>query len=146
MASSGTAESFLTASSITRTRQAHQITACSLHKLAKKAYQDYCPDEPGSPPLGLEDGCVQRRRRVSVPVLESDVRYGAGHIYSDPFFQRRKQKDAEGVLDQTTAHRVKLPGTDHMFVKERLHQKVQMPSFLTGLYSTLQLRVSTVEL
>ena len=62
VASSGTAESFLTASSITRTRQAHQITACSLHKLVKKAYQDYCPDEPGSPPLGLEDWCVQQRR------------------------------------------------------------------------------------
>ena len=31
VASSGTAESFLTASSVTRTKQAHQITACSLH-------------------------------------------------------------------------------------------------------------------
>ena len=58
LASSGTAESFLTASSITRTRQAHQITACSLHNLMKKAYQD----SPGSQPLGLEDWCVQRRR------------------------------------------------------------------------------------
>ena len=62
VASSGTAEYFLTASSITRTRQAHQITACSLHKLMKKAYQDYGTDELGSPPLGFEDGCVQRRR------------------------------------------------------------------------------------
>ena len=62
MASSGTAESFLIASSITRTRQAHQITACSLHNLMQKAYQDCCTDEPGSPPLGLEDWCVQRRR------------------------------------------------------------------------------------
>ena len=59
VASSGTAESFLTASSITRTRQAHQITACSLHNLMKKAYQDYGTDEPGSPPLALEDWCVQ---------------------------------------------------------------------------------------
>ena len=62
VASSGTAESFLTASSITRTRQAHQITACSLHNLMKTAYQDCCTDEPGSPPLGLEDWCVQQRR------------------------------------------------------------------------------------
>ncbi len=62
VASSGTSESFLTASTITRTRQAHQITACSLNNLMKKAYQDYCTDEPGIPPLGLEDWCVQRRR------------------------------------------------------------------------------------
>ena len=39
-----------------------------------------------------------------------------------------------------------LPGTDQMFVQERLHQKVQMPSFWTCLYSILQLRVSTLEL
>ena len=59
----GTAESFfLTASHTTRTRQAHQITACSLHNLMKKAYQDYCTDEPGSPPLGLGYRCVQQRR------------------------------------------------------------------------------------
>ena len=62
VAASGTAESFLTASSITRTRQAHQITACSLHNLMKKAYQDYCTDVPGSPPMVLENWCVQRRR------------------------------------------------------------------------------------
>ena len=63
VASSGTVESFLPASSITRTRQAHQITVCSLHHLMKKpAYQDHCTDEPGRPPLGLEDWCVQRRR------------------------------------------------------------------------------------
>ena len=41
VASPGTAESFLTASSITRTRQMHQITACSLYKLLKAAYTDY---------------------------------------------------------------------------------------------------------
>ena len=56
------------------------------------------------------------------------------------------KRDVEGVLDQTTAHRVKLPGTDHIFVQERLHQKVQMPSFWTCLYNTLQLGVSAVEL
>ena len=62
VASSGTAESFLTTSSITRTRQAHQITACSLHNLMNKAYSDYYTDEPGNQPVGLEDGCVQRGR------------------------------------------------------------------------------------
>ena len=50
VASSGTAESLLTASSITRTRQAHQITACGPHNLMKKAYQDYCTDRPTRKP------------------------------------------------------------------------------------------------
>ena len=44
VASSGTAESFLTASSVTRTRLAHQITACTLYKLMRGAYEDYCSE------------------------------------------------------------------------------------------------------
>ena len=44
IASTGTAESFITASSITRTRQMHQITACCLHKLMKTTYSDYCTE------------------------------------------------------------------------------------------------------
>ena len=61
VASSGTAESFLTVSSITRTRLAHQITACSLYKLKKEAYQDYCSEETDRPTLSFEDWCEQRR-------------------------------------------------------------------------------------
>ena len=40
----------------------NENTACSLHNLMEKAYQDYYTDEPWCPPLGLEDWCVQRRR------------------------------------------------------------------------------------
>ena len=39
IASHGTAESFLTASNLAKTRQAHQITACCLFGLIKKSYQ-----------------------------------------------------------------------------------------------------------
>ena len=39
IASLGTAEFFLTVSNLAKTRQAHQITACSLYDLIKKAYQ-----------------------------------------------------------------------------------------------------------
>ena len=39
IASLGTAESFLTVSNLAKTRQAHQITACCLYDLIKKAYQ-----------------------------------------------------------------------------------------------------------
>ena len=39
MATSGTAEYFLHASSVTNTRKAHQITACTLNKLLKTAFK-----------------------------------------------------------------------------------------------------------
>ena len=45
LASSGTADSFLTASSVTKTRQAHQITACTLYKLMRGAYEGYCSED-----------------------------------------------------------------------------------------------------
>ena len=38
LATPGTAESYLHASSVTRTRHMHQVTACSLYKLLKEAY------------------------------------------------------------------------------------------------------------
>ena len=40
----GTADSFLKASHVTRTRQAHQITASSLYSLLQKAYAEYRED------------------------------------------------------------------------------------------------------
>lgn len=41
VASSGTADSFLTATNVTKTCQAHQVTACSLFQLLKKVYSSY---------------------------------------------------------------------------------------------------------
>ena len=38
VASAGTAESFLKSSHVSRTRHAHQVTACSLHMLMHKAF------------------------------------------------------------------------------------------------------------
>jgi len=63
VASSGTAESFLTASSVTRTRQAHQVTAASLYRLMKTAYTDYCNEaiENSTEVIDLEDWCEQRK-------------------------------------------------------------------------------------
>lgn len=61
VASSGTAESFLSAASVTRTRQAHQITACSLYNLMKEAYYNYCSDEPGRSNMNFEDWCDKRK-------------------------------------------------------------------------------------
>ena len=41
VATQGVAESFLSASHVTRTRRAHQVTAASLHILMSKAYSEY---------------------------------------------------------------------------------------------------------
>ena len=45
VATSGTADSFLKASHVTRTRRAHQITASSLYILLQKAYNEYTQNE-----------------------------------------------------------------------------------------------------
>ena len=85
VASSGTAESFLIASSITRTRQSHQITACNLHNLMNiRRTKTTAQTNQEAHHWALKTG------ESAVPVLESGVKYGAGHIYSDPFFQIRK--------------------------------------------------------
>ena len=42
VALSGTADSFLSAASVTKTFQAHQVTACSLYKLLQSAFSAYC--------------------------------------------------------------------------------------------------------
>ena len=44
IASSGTAESFLTVSSVTKIRLAHQVTACALFKLLQHVYEQYQSD------------------------------------------------------------------------------------------------------
>ena len=63
VASSGAAESFLKVSSVTKTRQAHQITACSLHTLMNEAYQDYCSEDSAESSLTFEDWCGMRKQQ-----------------------------------------------------------------------------------
>lgn len=61
-----TADSFLKASHVTRTRRAHQVTASSLHLLLQKAYTEYSNDlEEGNDLMSLEDWCTERA--VSCP-------------------------------------------------------------------------------
>ena len=62
IASSGTAESFLSASSVTRTRQAHQITASCLYKLLKNAYEYYSNEAVANTDaiLSFETWCQKR--------------------------------------------------------------------------------------
>ena len=51
VASSGVADSFLSASHITRTRRAHQVTAASLHIMMKKAYEEYSKSDETDGPV-----------------------------------------------------------------------------------------------
>ena len=45
----GTVNSFLKAAHITRTRRAHQVTACVLYQVLEEAYQEYTNSmEPGT--------------------------------------------------------------------------------------------------
>ena len=66
VASSGTAESFLVASSFTRTRQVDQTTACSLHNLMKSAYNHYCSDNAASTDI-LDFSNWREKRKLESP-------------------------------------------------------------------------------
>ena len=63
VASSVTAEFFLTASSVTRTHQAHQVTAASLYRLMKTAYTDYWSEatENCNEVINFYDWCERRK-------------------------------------------------------------------------------------
>ena len=64
VASSGTADSFLSATNVTRTRQAHQITACSLFQLMKKAYIVHLAEHPSNndKDISFENWCGARKK------------------------------------------------------------------------------------
>ncbi len=65
VASAGTAESFLKAAHVTRTRCAHQVTACSLYILLKKSYASYLESlEPGDQHITFEEWCVKCKQEV----------------------------------------------------------------------------------
>ncbi len=87
VASSGTAESFLSASSVTRSRQMHQVTACCLYMLQKEAYTYYAREE-GQTALSFEDWREDRRKESPVSVLGSCVVHAVGDFLVDYVFQR----------------------------------------------------------
>ncbi|KAJ8387987.1 hypothetical protein AAFF_G00147780 [Aldrovandia affinis] len=60
VASTGTADSFLKAAHVTRTRRAHQVTASSLYLLLKEAYSQYTSGlDEGQDPMPLDDWCAE---------------------------------------------------------------------------------------
>ncbi|KAK4304447.1 hypothetical protein Pmani_023602 [Petrolisthes manimaculis] len=63
IATTGTADSFLSASSVTRTRQMHQVTASSLYKLLTESYEAYVIDvrTDDKQEHSFEDWCNMRK-------------------------------------------------------------------------------------
>ncbi len=65
VASAGTANSFLKACHVTRTRHAHQVTASCLYILLKKSYMHYLGSlQPGTQPERLDDWCTRCKREI----------------------------------------------------------------------------------
>lgn len=62
VASPGTADSFLSASSVTRTRLSHQITVCSLYELMKDAYNAYMEETPDNTTISFESWSTEQKR------------------------------------------------------------------------------------
>ena len=64
VASSGTAESFLSAGNVTRTRQAHQITAYCLYQMMEKAYTVHIEENSASEeiPFSFDQWCEKRQK------------------------------------------------------------------------------------
>ena len=64
VASSGSADSFLSATNVMKSRQAHQITACNLFTLLKKAYCAYLVEREDSDEetITFDEWCDVRRK------------------------------------------------------------------------------------
>ncbi|WAR11602.1 hypothetical protein MAR_025782, partial [Mya arenaria] len=60
IATAGVADSFIKANSVSRTRHAHQVTACSLHCLLKNAYSEYCTSMNSDELLGYDEWMKQK--------------------------------------------------------------------------------------
>ena len=104
IATAGTAESFLSACSISKTRQAHQITSACLYKLLKTAYSHYCSKLSDSDYAGvksLEEWCHIRQEEsplfqfwylvlameLSILTFIRSIREGNFQLYCDVLYE-----------------------------------------------------------
>ena len=96
VATYGKADSFLKAAHITRTRRAHQVTACVLHQALEEADQEHVKStEPNTEPMSLEDWrTVQQESQpmfklwflvvqlqLTIPVFVRSIRSGNFPLY-----------------------------------------------------------------
>ena len=61
-ASPGIADSFISASHVTKTRHAHQVTAGTLHCLIHQAYAEQCPETEADDTPGFDEWCAQQAK------------------------------------------------------------------------------------
>ena len=89
IALSSTAEPFLSASSVTRTRYAYQITASSLYSLLKEAYDYYIAEasaeQDAEAALSFDEWCDQQKRENPVQLLASSAFNGTDNFISCAF-------------------------------------------------------------
>ena len=67
VASAGTADSFLKASHITRTRHAHEVTACTLHILMQRSYKQYIDEQNHNVSVSFDEW--REEREIKNPVF-----------------------------------------------------------------------------
>ena len=65
IATSGTADSYLKVSHLTRTRHAHQVTAAALYILLHNAYTEYCSSQKDSDSLQSLESWSENRADAS---------------------------------------------------------------------------------
>ena len=100
--SSGTADSFIRASHVTKTRHAHRVTAATLHTLLKQAYsEDFTPNDGNTTQPDdevFEEWCTQRAKasvhfdywlktlslEVLLLVYTRSLREGNFELYKNP--------------------------------------------------------------
>ena len=92
IASSGTADSFLKASHVTKTRRAHQITAASLYGLLKTAYLESHDAEESS--TSLEEWCFRKQEES----LQFKFWYQILHLEIDMLILVRSIRDSDFSL------------------------------------------------
>jgi len=64
---SGTADSFLKAAHVTRTRRAYELAACALQMFLTQSYQGYLSDLPErEEPCSIESWCINHHLQVLV--------------------------------------------------------------------------------
>jgi len=100
----GTADSFLKASHVSRTRHAHQVTAAALYVLMDKAYNTYREGvDEGEEPKSFSDWRKQAELKSTISLLVAYASPSAHHSDIRPVVERREISTSQGCLPITRA-------------------------------------------
>ena len=100
----GTADSFLKASHVSRTRHAHQLTAAALYILMDKAYKTYREGvDEGEEPKSFSDWRKQAELKSTISLLVAYASLPAHHSDIRPVFEGRELSTLQGCLQIASA-------------------------------------------